>query len=192
MLQMDITAAIRHLESLGLYVARHVPGGMTDRSSTDGLTVARARVPLDWFHRLEEVCYIFPIRERWCYRNWNGIGGRAPDDVHIEDLTLRTAVQYAEAYYFGEPLILDDWCFPVNQHPDWDIEQIRSAFQDALTVTYTDWLTLRHDRHVASKEWLQGDDRFCARFREIHSVRPRDDLRLWVRNDIKEMYFVLS
>lgn len=186
---MDISAAITRLESLGLYVARRVPGAMTDRSSTDGLTIARSCVPQDGIRHLEDACFVFPIREGWCYRNWNGIGGCAPDDVHIEDLQLQTAVQYAETFYFGDPLILDDWVFPVNRHPEWDIGQLRAAFRDAQTLANTAWRALRHERHVASKG-QQEDDRFLAKFREVFPVNPRNDLRLWMRNDLAEMYFV--
>jgi hypothetical protein len=111
---MDVAEAISHLTSLGLHVSQHVPGGMTDRDPSDGLTIARAVVPVGEVDTLEDVCHIFPLRSRWCYRNWNGIGGRAPDDVQIENLSLDQAVECAESFYFGSPLVIDGWVFPMH------------------------------------------------------------------------------
>jgi len=56
---MDIDTAIRRLKSLGLYVERHVPGAMTDRAPSDGLTIARARMPQDGLHHLDDICFVF-------------------------------------------------------------------------------------------------------------------------------------
>ncbi len=186
---MDIDTAIKRLKSLGLYVERHVPGAMTDRSPSDGLTIAHALVPQDGLHHLDDACFIFPIRDGWCYRNWNGIGGRAADDVHLENLPLETAIQYAESFYFGAPLILDGWAFPVNRHPEWDVERLHAAYDCAPRLSHSAWRTLRHQRYVTSKG-RDEYERFLTKFREIAPVQPREDLRLWMRNDLDEMYFV--
>ena len=71
---MDIVTAITRLRSLGLYVDRHVPGGMTDRELTDGLTIARELRDGGGLAVLVDPCFVFPARDGWAYRNWHGIG----------------------------------------------------------------------------------------------------------------------
>jgi len=123
------------------------------------------------------------------YRNWNGIGGRAPDDVHIEDLRLGTAVQYAEDFYFGAPLVIEGWLFPVNRHPEWNVELLRASFAATQTLSDSAWRKLRGERHAASKG-LDEADRILLKFREVESLEPRDDQRLWMRNDLAEVFIV--
>ena len=189
---MDIDSAISHLESLGLYVDRHVPGAMSDAASNEGLTIARALVPQGGLHHLEDACFVFPLRGAWCYRNWNGIGGRAPDDVHIENLALDIAITHPESFYFGSPLILDDWIFPTHCHPEWDAATLRTSFDAASHISHAEWRRIRSDRHIASKT-LDETSRFLAKFREIPAVpNCHDALRLWMRNDVGEMFVVRS
>ena len=187
--RMDIANAVAHLESLGLHVSQHVPGALTDRNPTDGLTVARSVVPIGELDSLVDVCLIFPLRCHWCYRNWIGIGGRAPDDVHIENLSLDLAIQYAESFYFGLPLNLDNWIFPINCHPEWDANLISVKFGNARTYTDAEWRVFRAEHHANIKT-LTDDARFRLKYREIESIPPSPDLRLWMRNDLSDMYFV--
>ena len=189
---MDIHSAILHLESLGLYVDRCVPGAMSDAGPTDGLTIARASVPQDGLHHLEDACFVFPLRDAWCYRNWNGIGGRAPDDVHIEHLSLDVAIAHAESFYFGSPLILDDWIFPTHCHPEWDTAVLRVSFDAASHISDAEWRRIRSERHIEAKT-LDATPQFLAKFREIPAApNCHDDFRLWMRNDIGEMFVVRS
>ena len=189
---MDINSATSHLQSLGLHVERHAPGAMSDAAPTDGLTIARALVPQDSLHRLEDACFVFPLGGAWCYRNWNGVGGRAPDDVYIENLALGVAIAYAESFYFGSPLILDGWIFPIHCHPEWDATTLRASLAAAVHVAHIEWRRIHSERHNASKK-LDETARFHARFREIPPIPYRNDaLRLWMRNDIEEIYVVRS
>lgn len=180
---------VERLQQLGLYVERNVPGAMTDRAPSDGLTIARALVPQDGLYHLEDACFVFPLNNCWTYRNWNGIGGRGPDDVHIENLSLEQAIQFVENFYFGNPIVIDDWSFPANQHPDWDVDRLHAAFRAAITVSNAEWRYLRAMRHAESKE-LPAADTFFRKFREVDSVKPVGGIRLWMRNDLAEMYFV--
>ena len=186
---MNISDAISHLSSLGLHVARRMPGAMTDRASTDGLTIARAVVLVGDLETLEDVCHIFPLRSRWCYRNWNGIGGRAPDDVHIENLSLDRAVSHAEAFYFGSPLIVDGWIFPIHCHPDWDVDLILASLRDANRYSDSEWRRVRAEHHTYTRT-LDDNAQFLAKYREIESQHANTDLRLWMRNDLTDIYFV--
>jgi len=65
---MDIDAAITHLQSLGLYVDRHVPGGMTDHQATDGLTIARELHDDGDLAALVDACFVFRLRDGWVLR----------------------------------------------------------------------------------------------------------------------------
>ena len=189
---MDIDTAITHLKSLGLYVERCVPGALSDVDPNDGLTIARALIPQDGLHHLEDACFVFPLRDAWCYRNWNGIGGRAPDDVRIENLSLDIAVAHAESFYFGSPLIVDNWIFPTHCHPEWDAAKLRTCFAGAARISNAEWRRIRSERHVASKT-LNESLRFLGKFREIPSAAGcHNDLRLWMRNDLGEMFLVHS
>ena len=185
---MEIDTAIERLRGRGLYANRGVPGAMTDREPTAGLTIARALVDVGELQELIDACWVYPLDNGWVYHNWNGIGGRGPDDVHIEKLTLDAAVRYAENFYFGDPLIVEGWSFPVNKHPEWNPDRIIASFRRATRLPEARWRSLRAARYTESRG-LDDTSRYLVSFREIESVQPRTDQRLWMRNDLDEMFF---
>ena len=186
---MDIATANSHLKSLGLHVVQSVPASLTDRDPSEGFTIAREVVPIGELESLVDACYVFPIRSGWCYRNWNGIGGRAPDDVNIDNLTLDLAIQYVEDFYFGSPTNIDNWIFPTHCHPEWDTNLIRDSFEDAVTYSDAKWRRVRAEHHAYTKT-LDEDAQFRAKYREIASDPVNPNLRLWMRNDLSDMYYV--
>lgn len=188
---MDADSAIARFEELGLYVNRYVPGAMTDQEATDGLTIARSTERRGEIDTLIDVCFVFPLQGAWVYRNWNGIGGRAPDDVHIEGLPLETAIRHVESFYFGTPLIVDGWSFPIHKHPEWDAGQIVASLDEARQLSESQWRDLRAARYNEARN-LGERERFLLRFREIESVQPGRPLRLWSRNDLQEMVLVAN
>ncbi len=188
---MNADSAIARLEELGLYVYRHVPGGMTDQGPSDGLTIARSIETHGEIEGLIDVCFVFPLQRAWVYRNWNGIGGRAPDDVNIEGLDLETAIRHVERFYFGTPDIVNGWSFPMHKHPEWDSAQIKASLETARQISESQWRELRAARYNAACN-LGEHEKFLQGFREIESVRPDRPLRLWCRNDLKEMVLVVK
>lgn len=188
---MDADSAIARLEELGLYVYRHVPGAMTDQVPSDGLTIARSTERQGEIEGLIDVCFVFPLQRAWVYRNWNGIGGRAPDDVHIEGLTLETAIRHVESFYFGTPVIVNGWSFPIHRHPEWDSAQIIASLDRARQISESQWRDLLAARYNEARN-LGENEKFLQRFREIESVRTVRTSRLWSRNDLQEMVLVVK
>ncbi len=180
---MNLDQAAEQLQSKGLYVERHVPG------ASDGLTIARRRLNRGELSHLVDPCFVFRLEGAWAYRNWSGIGGRAPDDVQFERLALPDAICYAEDFYFGDPLVIDSWSFPVNKHPEWRVEVIRRSYEAARVLAKSEWRDLRSELHCAS-EGLDESERFLKEFREIEPTTPTQDLQLWIRNDLAEMFLV--
>ncbi|MBN8599566.1 MAG: hypothetical protein J0M26_00840 [Planctomycetes bacterium] len=188
---MDADSAMARLKELGLNVYRHVPGAMTDQESMDGMTIARSTKWQGEIETLIDVCFVFPLQGAWVYRNWNGIGGRAPDDVHIEGLNLETAIRHVESFYFGTPVIINGWSFPIHKHPEWDSAQIIASLDTARQISESQWLGLRAARFNEART-LGEDEKFRKQFREIESVRPDRTSRLWTRNDLQEMVLVVK
>ena len=107
----------------------------------------------------------------------------------MENLSLDQAVHHAETFYFGSPLVVDGWIFPIHCHPDWDADLIHASLRDANQYSDSEWRRIRAEHHAYTKT-LNGNAQFLAKYREIESQHANTDLRLWMRNDLTDIYFV--
>jgi len=190
---MELENAIKHLLALGLWVQADVTRGYTETEieAAKGITIARCSTPIGPVDSLEEVSLVFPHGNRWVYRHWDGVGGRADDDVHFETKSLADAIHCVENFYFGKPLQIDGWLFPSHKHPEWNIELLHDTFAKASSISEVDFHRIRHDRYRQFKEQV-GAGPFSAigvRFRKIEAIEPRP-VALWLRNDLTEIYLV--
>lgn len=186
---MNIEQAKKHFLSLGLHVfIDSVIDFKTDARIENSLTIVRRIIRIGNSDVCEDCCYLFPWNSSWCFKTRNGLDGGSVDNVSITELSFDLALLYTESFFFAAPLVIEEWVFPLHKRPDWDSSQIRTSFDNAKTLTGSEWRVV-YAKHLENLKPLPYKAQFSAQYREIESNFFETDCCLWARNDLCKMYF---
>ena len=113
--------------------------------------------------------------------------------------TLEAAVDVARAYYFGAPVAIGGWVFPIHRHPEWSVPALEQAVERAQTVTAEEWQGIHAEHrerhgiligimHAHSREVPQQEVSACV-FTPISHVQDVWRI-LQLRRDLNIAYVV--
>lgn len=206
---MKLIDAQSRFAKAGLFTAlnasRMFLARLAERQATDvvelevnGEGVQFSRILIDgkdtW---LGDEATIDQIENGWRFKNDppTVFGGPCLDFFSFRAKSLKETVDAAWRYYFGTPLVLDGWRFPVHRHPHWNCDAIRLAFERARLLSWVDFRALCDESEQLSKGVGVDKDGFLATyFYPIHrqASAPSTDLKLFLRMDCQVIVMVPS
>lgn len=187
---MEIEVAIQRLEAAELTILPRI------KPSGEGwITIARAIDPIDegdGIGSLVDGSIIFYQDGNWVFRKWDWVPGPGYDDIDFRNENLEVILNVAIEYYFGEPILIDNWILPLHKHPEWSATRLPVVIESAKRITVTEWDVIRAP--YTQRRWQlhpQGTlvEIFACLFNPItNSQYP--DLTLYLRRDLAEAFIV--
>lgn len=186
---MNLEDAIALLKSKSLYIKRLING-----PHKNGLMIGSEYEQTGEIGALNDITFIYPDANGWVFDTHTGVPYPLADEVTYSFPTLDLAIEATIQRYFGNPIILQGWIFPIHKHPDWKSEQLERCVKQATHIHLDEWLELKKEfsQKLAVQisldraNWFQHPE---LDFRVIkHDQNP--SLELWINRNLSEAYLV--
>lgn len=189
---MQLDQAIAQLQSYGFYV--------TVRSWAMGDPTLVVATPADeagnrgedYIQALKDVSWIYFRAGQWGFHKVDHTGGIGPNDIDYPTATLDEAVSVLLNYYFGEPVAVGDWLIPIHKHPEWDLDAVQSAIDQAQQISPDKWIAIQREHKELYFQLARPttfSDLFSYVFVTVSHVH-KTDLRLHLRRDLRHAFVV--
>jgi hypothetical protein len=186
---MEVNEAVEILASTGLFVSHRLVRGQVWIHIARGYELTT----VEDIHVVHDAGRIYHENDQWCFMKWDCCPGPGLEDIDMPIGSLASAVQILITYYFGEPTIINQWLIPLHKHPEWDVERLSVALENARNVTPEAWQKIKSE---STDRFLQLHTRglsltqiFAYHFIPIpHIGEP--DLTLHLRRDLGAAYVV--
>jgi len=156
--------------------------------------VKEIRLGDDRMNILNDITYIYVDNVGWTFEIFIGAIPYSLDDVVLNGLSSEDAIAKVLDYYFGKPLIIDNWIFPIHKHPDWDRVQLIETVKRAKPISVTAWEGIKTECDKRFQQIIKRDISLWNRYPELLFIPfdnvENDQTKLWMRRDCKKMYIV--
>jgi hypothetical protein len=146
----------------------------------------------DFIQAFKDVLWIYLRDGQWGFAKWEFTGGFGPNDIDFITPTLDEAVSVLLNYYFGEPIALGDWLVPVHMHPEWNMDRLRAAIDQAQPISHDTWDAIQREH----QQLFSGrprpatlSDTFPYLFVTISHVK-KTNIQLHLKRDLRHAFVV--